>query len=162
MQMLALSLGQYMAPRILMWQGWAAPHPLKPGRGVGTGERNGNHMARIAVYSIIEHMHKRIPAVIPATWVDDIPLRCYGGDNYVATNIVDAVCEVASGLQNSGLSLADKSVVSASRRELATRIHNGLQAKGIALKVRPKGCDLGIDTGFGARKATEEHSKRGR
>eukprot|EP00974_Lingulodinium_polyedra_P080671 7816425-Lingulodinium_polyedra.AAC.1 len=94
---------------MLQWQGWVHPQPLFPGRGAGTGERHGNHMARLGLYSVIQHMHEQIPAVVPAQWVDDLPLRCYGGDAWVEDNLVEAVQCLQVDLQNRGLGLASKS-----------------------------------------------------
>eukprot|EP00973_Karenia_brevis_P001156 157254-Karenia_brevis.AAC.1 len=67
-------------------------------------------MGRLALYDILEFVHTRIPEVVPAVWVDDIPLRCYGTHDYVRHHLTRAVLAVNSGLHERGLSIADKSV----------------------------------------------------
>eukprot|EP00974_Lingulodinium_polyedra_P056247 5409533-Lingulodinium_polyedra.AAC.1 len=64
-QLLALSVTQYLAPRYLVWQGWTWPRCVWPGKSVATGDKYGNNAARLALYGIVERMHQAAPSALP-------------------------------------------------------------------------------------------------
>ena len=159
-QSLCMSLALYMCGRVLSWQGWISPLELFPGRGAGTGERNGNHMARLGLYSVLEFLHSRVPRVVPAQWVDDLPLRCYRGYRWTADLMVEAVLCVSLGLRCRGMDLAPKSLIMSNSWQVAVRIQARLAELGIMVKAARQGQDLGIDISCGRRRMAHKHRKR--
>ena len=117
-------------------------------------------MARLGLYSILESLHCRVPRVIPAQWVDDLPLRCYGGDRWTENLMVEAVLWVCLGLRCRGMDLAPKSLIMSSSWQVAIRIQARLADLGILVKAARQGQDLGVDISCGRKRMVHKHRKR--
>ena len=157
---MCLSLQMYMAPRMIRQRGWMARDPVVPGRSVATGERNGNHAARIYTYRLIQAMHDSYRCMEIKQWVDDVPLRVYGAKQHVFEVMVSAFTDVKKLMNKMGLILADKTTILCSERRLAGVIQRALAKEGVKVKTASEALDLGLDVGMGARPAKAKHLKR--
>ena len=162
MQAMAMSVSTYLAPRSIVWGPWTARWPVVPRRSVCTGERAGNHMARVCTYTILEWLHGRVPGAIIQQWVDDVPIRCVGTKRYVERGLAQLTKDAALELEKAGFTLAEKTVVAASDCSIAHRVRERLRREGVVVQVRKTAVDLGLDVGMGVRRARAKHMQRRR
>ena len=162
MQELALSVQACAAPCVLCWNGWVTDEPILPGRSVGTGARDGNDLARVYLYSWLEHLTQTSIGITLAQWVDDVPIRSAGTECTTRKAIVKAIETSSRMLAEEGLILAAKTTVTATDMELAKSIQKELRRTGTNVGVHAGPPDLGMDIGLGVRRCRSKHLKRGR
>ena len=158
-QLFAINIGLSLGTRILQWAGWAA-EGIDPRRSLLTGERFSNHLSRVAVYSIVEHVTWSVPRLIGGLWVDDLSLRLYGTTRSIQPGITDAMIAVSRGLKQAGFTLASKTKLTTSELKLACTILQNLARAGVHISTGAEAPDLGLDTGAGSRRARHKHATR--
>ena len=90
-RVLILSFLAYISPRWLTQGGWVTETPVHPFVSLVTGERNGNNMARVAIYDIMEDYHGSIGLRAPAyQWVDDLTAKAVGTAGSVRSSLIEA------------------------------------------------------------------------
>ena len=159
LQLFALNIGLSLGTRFLQWATWAA-EGLDARRSLLTGERHSNHLSRVAVYSIIEHVVWAIPRSIGGLWVDDFSLRIYGTNRLILPDMTRAVHLIHSLLGQAGFILASKTKLTTSELRAAATVVAQLADRGIHISTGPESPDLGLDTGGGSRRARAKHVSR--
>ena len=76
-------------PEVAHPGGWVTETPAHPFVSLVTGERNGNNMARVAIYDIMEDYHGSIGLRAPAyQWVDDLTAKSVGSAESVKSSLI--------------------------------------------------------------------------
>ena len=161
-QVLVMSLVTDLGPRILELGGWVPRRTCSPRRSALTGERHGNHKARLLLYSTLEAMHWAVPHLRMGQWVDDLHLAAVGTAGGAAADMKKAATMLARRLAEDRLIMADNTVVLLNVPGLAGRLVRDLAAAGVRVKAATTGVDLGIDTACGSARARRKHESRKR
>ena len=160
-QVLALSLTTVLGPRVLELGGWTSKEPCAPRRSALTGERHGNHKARLLLYSTLEAMHYSNPALHMGQWVDDLHLSMQTAKGPATRGMVESIKQLVACLIKDRLIMADKTVVMSNCTGVAQEVAKALRSVGIVVRTAVKGTDLGVDTGCGRVRARAKHQARG-
>jgi hypothetical protein len=163
-RVLILSFLAYLSPRWLTQGGWVTEAPVQPLVSLVTGERNGNNMARVATYDIMEDYHKSVGLRAPAyQWVDDLTAKAVGTAETVRSHLVEAAAFLEKALTADGYTVSPKSKVVASKWTLAQQVEEALRRRGIrSAKAALRTTDLCLDAAGGFKLTKPKHGARKR
>ena len=138
-QIMAMSIQTDLAPRLLHMSGWVADRPCWPRRSALTGERHGNHKARLLLYDTLSAIHRGLPRLGLGQWVDDIHLQAIGTLRTAAADTWHGIVLLRGRLAADRLVMATKTKIVSNNMHVAKFISLCLRRVGIEVKADRQG-----------------------
>ena len=127
-----------------------------------TGEWSANHYARCALYEMLESLHDSFApkGLRIGQWVGDVNFRKEGDAHDVVAVLADSAAAFSAAADRHELEVSGKSLNLASPRELGMQVRDASLCRGVRLKFRGVGLDLGLERGHRRRDDRLGHRRR--
>ncbi len=158
---LVLGLRCYLGPRMVTWAGQTS-HWVNPDTSITAGCVQGNHMARMIVYHILEQVEKEVQDANITQFVDDCTTACQGSTLKVKNDMAKVAEVFHKQCERQGLKInAHKSAISTRSAELSKQVQRKIEKEsGLKLLIEKEVKLLGINKSAGTKRAVSAASKR--
>ncbi len=149
---LYMGLIMHASPRRVQADG-AVSSLIWPGRSLMAGCSQAVELGKLALWTILEHVHAAFRPRDLSSWVDDLSNQEQGTEEQVfqaSTRVSEGLC---TALVKAGFKISSKSLLISNPPRLSVRIQRHLQQLGIPIQVAQAVKDLGVD-GHAVRRRT--------
>ena len=122
-------------------------------RSILAGCTSSNSIARAYLHHVCQELSWQLPRLRISTFVDDFVLWLVASPRGLVHDMREAVCKAYELIDRAGLDISDKSVLVASRVDVARRISAACSSYGVRIAVASQAKDLGVGSGMGGRRA---------
>ena len=171
-KLLQMGLLAHHGNRHIRVNGWFS-RAVVPNRSIVAGDVQANTLAKLALYYIMEELHRKVPRDEYAeerlrrcntkSWqfVDDVVQRTEGrSKGQVRDKAIEQAVKFARLAKREGFAISDKSVIASTCKETAVKMQKALKEEGVECRIVSEAKDVGINNTLAKKRGKTEHEVR--